>query len=77
MIGLAAEVEPVLAGRGIDAHATDGITNFCAAGMMVTGIMGVVLVVGVVTTAAAASGFRRCHWLGDRHPRSAARAGTR
>jgi hypothetical protein len=74
MKGFAAEVEPVFARRGIDAHAADGITNFCAAaGLMVTVIVGV----GVVTTAAAAGGFRRCHWLGDRHPRSAARAGTR
>ncbi|MEH2603670.1 hypothetical protein V1277_003047 [Bradyrhizobium sp. AZCC 1588] len=49
MKGLAVMVEAVLAGRGVDGHAADGIAHGCRTG----GLMAVVAVTGVAMPAAA------------------------
>jgi len=54
MIGLAAIVEAVLAGRGIHRHAADGVADACR----IVGVMIVMGVVRVAVTAAAGAGGR-------------------
>ena len=65
MKGLAAIVEAVLAGRGIDRHAADGIAHGC-------GGVGVMIVIGMAMTGVIVAAAAGAVW-----PRSGARVRSR
>ena len=60
MIGFAAVVEPMLAGRGINGHAADGIAY------LVAGRSFLIAVAGVIVTSAAAPRLCRVRWSNGR-----------